>query len=146
MPTTVCDDVGNCTTFDDSGNAVSTDNIVGPTFAGESWTTPTTPATPVDASGGFDINNLTRFFGSLGSLAGAIGSAVGTAQGKPVAPICPSTLPCAAPNKPGFLYNPQTGQYTPQATSNFSLSNLTAGSGLVILLVVVIGIFLVARR
>lgn len=143
MPSSICDDSGNCTVFDDNGNAISTSNT-----SALDWTpTPTSPSTPVDtSSGGTDLSNLTRFFGSLGNMAQGIGAAVGLAQGKNVAPVCPGTLPCAAPNKPGYLYNPTTGQYTPASNQGFSLQSLTAGSGLLILIAIVFGVFLVARR
>lgn len=132
----VTDDSGNSTFFDTNGNAVITTNDT------PNWdTTPTTAQTPVDSSGGTDLSTLGTFFASF---AGGVSQLVRAASGQS-APVCPSTLPCAAPNKPGYLYNPQTGQYTPQ-TAGFSLSSLTAGNGLLILVALAIGIFFVARR
>lgn len=137
---TVCDDSGNCTVFDVAGNAVSTFNN-----NSLDWTpTPTGPDTPVDSGGGTDISNMSRFTGSLGNIFQAVGAAVGLATGKAVAPVCPGTLPCAAPNRPGYLYNPQTGQYTPATTG--AGFNLTAGNGLLILAVLVFGVFILAKR
>jgi hypothetical protein len=138
--TTVMDDSGNVTVFDTNGNAVTTYNNT------DNWdTTPTTPDTPVDASGGTDISNLSRFTGYLGGLATAIASAVGLAQGKSAAPICPSTLPCAAPNKPGYNFDPKTGQYIPSSPTT-GLSSLTAGNGLFVLAAIAVIIFFVAKR
>jgi hypothetical protein len=132
----VTDDSGNTTYFDPNGNAIITTN---PT---PNWdTTPTTAETPVDSSGGTDLSSIGSFFGTM---AGGIASLVRAATGQS-APVCPGTLPCAAPNKPGYLYNPQTGQYTPQ-TAGFSLSSLTAGSGLLILVAVALGIVFLARK
>jgi len=132
----VTDDSGNTTYFDTNGNAIFTSNPT-PSFD----TTPTTAMTPVESGGGTDLSSLGAFFGQM---AGGVSSLVRAATGQS-APVCPSTLPCAAPNKPGFLYNPATGQYTPQ-TAGFSLSSLTAGSGLFILVAVALGIVFLVRK
>lgn len=133
--TTVTDDSGNTTYFDDTGNAIITTNNT------PNWdTTPTTADTPVDSGGGTDLSSLGSFFGQL---LGGVSSLV-RATGGSSAPVCPSNLPCSAPNKPGYLYNPQTGQYAPQQ-AGFSLSSLTSGSGLLIIIASAFGIFLLAR-
>ena|SRR5579859_2216614 len=134
--TSVTDDSGNTTYFDANGNALITTN---PTPVWD--TTPTTPDTPVDSGGGTDLSSLGSFFSQM---AGGVSSLVRAATGQS-APVCPSTLPCAAPNKPGYVYSPQTGQYTPQA-AGFSLSGLTAGNGLFIIAAVVIGLIFVVRK
>ena len=141
--TQVTDDSGNVTYFDANGNAITTVNST------PNWdTSPTSSApnaasaaTPVSAGGGTDISNLGTFFGQLASGVAGLVKATSAAT----APVCPSTLPCAAPNKPGYNYNPQTGQYT-LASSGFSLSSLTAGNGLLILVAIVVGIFFFARK
>lgn len=134
--TSVTDDSGNTTYFDPNGNAIITTNDT------PNWdTTPTTAATPVDSSGGTDLSSIGSFFAQF---AGGVSSLVRAATGQS-APVCPANLPCAAPNKPGYVYNPQTGQYAPQ-TAGFSLSSLTAGNGLLILVAVALGIFFVARK
>jgi len=134
--TSVTDDSGNTTYFDQNGNALITTNDT------PNWdTTPTTADTPVSADGGTDISTIGTFFSQLaGGITGIVRAATGQS-----APVCPTTLPCAAPNKPGYQYNPQTGQYTPQA-AGFSLSSLTAGNGLFILAVVVFGVVVLARH
>lgn len=134
--TTVTDDSGNTTYFDANGNAIITTN---PT---PNWdTSPTTPMTPVDAGGGTDLSNIGTFFAQLsGGIAGLVRAATGGS-----APVCPGTLPCAAPNKPGYNYNPRTGQYTPQNVG-FSLASVGSGGGLLILVAIAFGIFFVARR
>lgn len=134
--TTVTDDSGNTTYFDANGNAIITTN---PT---PNWdTTPTTPTTPVDSGGGTDLSTLGTFFGSFAS---GVSQLVRAASGQS-APVCPSTLPCAAPNRPGYLYNPQTGQYVPQ-TAGFSLSSLGAGGGLILIIAILAGLFFFARK
>jgi hypothetical protein len=134
--TSVSDGSGNTTYFDANGNALFTSNDT------PNWdTTPTVPGDPVDSGGGTDLSTIGTFFAQMAS---GVASIVRSATGQS-APVCPSTLPCAAPNKPGYLYNPKTGQYTPQ-TSGFSLSSLTAGNGLLILVGIAVAIFFFARK
>lgn len=129
--TTVQDSSGNITIFDPNGNPIST---VNPTYTWD--TSPTTISTPVDSGGGTDISTIGTFFGQLAAGVAGIVRATSGAQ----APICPTTLPCAAPNRPGYVYNPTTGQYLPAQYSQF-----TSGNSLIFILII-LGAVLLLRR
>lgn len=135
--TTLTDASGNVTVLDPSGNPVGTFN---PTPIWDS--SPTTIDTPVNSGGGTDLSTIGTFFANIGAGIGGIIRGIQGGQ----APICPTTLPCAAPNRPGFLYNPQTGQYIPSTGFPGYTGTLSAGSGLGFIVILGVLLFLLVGR